>query len=251
MSSGPPPPTPTVVNPTLGKDREKLPGWNDPPELSGNSRQSSGSRIRLNKRVGFPTGSTAGPSVLPPPPMTSIQPQPGAPTSFVLPLSTPPIVQAHLPPPPQSSMMPDCTAGMTPSGSSNVINPTGAADDAAQPQVPDSDAIIELLSGVMDAVGSGPDIKKRVALMQSKWPNLDEKVKLGVVQMAKCLAASDHDGADRAQRELAVNHSSHCSGWIVAFKRLIADSRTANQGDSTKNMEAEEQKTGYMVPANQ
>jgi len=238
MSSGPPPPPPTVVNPTLGKDREKLPGWNDPPEMSGASVSSTGNRNRLNKRVGFPTGGAPTQAA-----GSLSQSNAAMPSSFVMPLSTPPLLQANLPPPPPSNM-PDVTS----TGSSDVIasNPEGCAK-VNQSEVPDLEVLIGKLNTVMDFVGSGPDVRKRVALMQSKWSVLDEKVKVGVGQMVECLVAGDHEGADRYQRGLAVTHSSHCSGWIVAFKRIIADSKVKNS-QTTKEEEVQ-QNTGYMMPA--
>jgi len=233
-SSGPPPPPPTVVNPTLGKDREKLPGWNDPPEMAaGGSGIAAGNRNRLNKRVGFPTSSGSASGAQPTPPCQD--------PAFVMPLSTPPILQANLPPPPPSNV--EITSAI-----SNSDSTCGGPSTPATQEVPDLDILIDQLNAVMNSVGSGPDVRKRVALMQSKWNTLDVKVKVGVGQLTGCMADGDHEGAEKAQRALAVTHSSQCSAWIVAFKRLINDLKAKNQADLKTNEEVMQQNTGFMVP---
>lgn len=220
--SGPPP---AVVNPTLGKDREKLPGWNDPPEMASGS---SGNRNRLNKRVGFPAATGAA-QPLPPPSHDG---------QLVMPLSTPPILQANLPPPPPAKKSDVETAGAGATLNSELTE-----------ELPDLDGLIGRLNNIMDSVGSGPDVKKRVALMQSKWDTLDSKVQLGLAQLVGCLARGDHEGAERAQRDLAVSHSSQCSAWIMAFKRLINDSKAKSKAlVNQTNDEVMGQNTGYMVP---
>lgn len=218
--SGPPP---AVVNPTLGKDREKLPGWNDPPDMASGS---SGNRNRLNKRVGFPATGAAQP---PPPPAQDGQ--------LVMPLSTPPILQANLPPPPPAKKSDVETTGAGATLTSELTNTE---------ELPDLDGLIGHLNNIMDTVRSGPDVKKRVALMQSKWDSLDTKVQQGLAQLVGCLARGDHEGAERAQRDLAVSHSSQCSAWIMAFKRLINDSKAKSKAKT--NDEVTGQNRGYMVP---
>ena len=71
--------------------REKLPGWNDPPPLTSNSTgSSSGQGYKLNKRVGYPTASaTAAAAGTVPGQIKSTVTKPG----YVLPLSTPPMIQ--------------------------------------------------------------------------------------------------------------------------------------------------------------
>ena len=51
----------------------------------------------------------------------------------------------------------------------------GGPSTPATQEVPDLDILIDQLNAVMNSVGSGPDVRKRVALMQSKWNTLDVK----------------------------------------------------------------------------
>jgi len=236
MSSGPPPLPPPggqVVNPTLGKDREKLPGWNDPPELT-DARSSA--RTKLNKRVGYPPPATAVASMMAsgPPPSTG---------SYVMPLSTPPMVQADLPPPPPPISKPDADGPDT-----HAAPPNQHVDSEAA--IPGIDAVMCQLNSVLDDLGSGPDIRKRVAAMHTKWDTLDDRVKSGVGQLAAHLEVGNYEEAERVQKSLAVSYPSQCSAWIVAFKRIVHDSK-AKRGSAARAPEEQSLKdTGYMVPAN-
>lgn len=239
--TGPPPPPPggQVVNPTLGKDREKLPGWNDPPELlqlSQSVQLSSGAaaapRTKLNKRVGYVPAS--GPA--------STSNCGGA--GFVLPLSTPPIIQVNLPPPPPAVTTDPDVNNFIP-----AKNVTSNPEITSEIEVPDIKSITDQLNGVLDELGSGPDVRKRVAVMQSKWDSLDDKVKAGVGQLSSHLLAGNHEEAERVQKALAISYPSQCAAWIMAFKRLVNDAK-AKRGqvvvEDGKNLQAT---TGYMVPA--
>jgi len=237
MSGNPPPPQ--VVNPTLGKDREKLPGWNDPPPLTSNSSgSSSGQGYKLNKRVGYPTASAAATSTeTVPGQIKSTATKPG----YVLPLSTPPMIQANLAPPPTASLP---TAASSTEKSDALAGSSNDVDDT-----PDVEAVRANLDAVMDRLKSGSDVRKRVdTMLKTKWAAMDPAVKSGVCQLASRLSAGDVDGADKSQRDLATGYPSQCAGWIVVLKRLINESRAAlpstDDGTAVPNTEP----TGFMVP---
>jgi len=236
MSGNPPPPK--VVNPTLGKDREKLPGWNDPPPLTSNSSGSSSGQgyNKLNKRVGYPTASAASTGTVP----GQIKPTVTKP-GYVLPLSTPPMIQANLAPPPTASVP---TAANSTDQSDALAGFSNDVDDT-----PDVEALRANLDAVMDGLKSGSDVRKRVdTMLKMKWPAMDPAVKSGVCQLANRLSAGDVDGADKSQRDLATGYPSQCAGWIVVLKRLINESRAAlpstDDGTAVPNAEP----TGFMVP---
>lgn len=234
--SQPPPPPPLsggqIVNPTLGKDREKLPGWNDPPALS-DSRTTAAPGNKLNKRVGYPVAQSLPGQVAPP---GSSRPPPAT----VMPLSTPPILQTNLPPPPS------CSTTKSP-GLNNAS--TSLADPGLEDSILEIEAVVDRLNCILDELSSGPDIRKRVAAMQSKWDSLDDKVKLGVSQLISHLSAGKYDEAERVQKSLAVGYPSQCAAWIVAFKRIVNDSKSKS-GPSADKVKDPVGGTGlYMVPA--
>lgn len=232
----PPPPPPQVLNPTLGKDREKLPGWNDPPPLTLNTTgSSSGQGYKLNKRVGYPAATSAAAGTVPGQ-INSTVTKPG----YVLPLSTPPMIQANLAPPPIALSSVPTAASSTDAlaASSNDVDDT-----------PDVDAVRANLDSVMHRLKSGSDVRKRVdTMLKTKWAGMDPAVQSGVCQLASRLSAGDVEGADKSQRDLATGYPSQCAGWIVVLKRLINESRAALPSSDDGTAASKAAPTGFMVP---
>ena len=123
------------------------------------------------------------------------------------------------------------------------------ADPGVEDSILEIEDVVDRLNCILDDLGSGADIRKRMVAMQSKWDSLDDKVKLGVSELISHLSAGKYDEAERVQKALAVGYPSQCAAWIVAFKRIVNDSKSKSgpSGDDVKDPVGV---TGlYMVPA--
>ncbi|KAF6211437.1 hypothetical protein GE061_011949 [Apolygus lucorum] len=221
-------------------------GWNDPPMFTYDSRQvyNNVKKPSLTKRVGLSWDSSSpapsiarseepilpasapprGPVPGPPPPSSTTKPLPSPP------LITQPLPQSPfgLPPPPSAPPMepePELKPPIT--GTSESLGELPAKSNEINLDVV-SKALNELAEELFgDKEREKTEINKRLSILDTLWTDdkfpADLKEKL--YGISEALKAGNVDEADKLQRGLMIDHSTLCSTWMAAVRKLIAAKR--------------------------
>jgi hypothetical protein len=65
------------------------------------------------------------------------------------------------------------------------------------------------------------DVLKRVKMLVTNWPKLNDKVKVKMNNLAQKLAENELDSADSIHVRLMLDFPSEVSQWMVGIKKLI------------------------------
>ncbi|XP_039633785.1 steroid receptor RNA activator 1 [Perca fluviatilis] len=171
-------------------------GWNDPPQFSYGLQTARGPhRNLLNKRAAPGVGAPP----LTPPSSNPLSPLSGA-TPPPLHPARPPLGCVATPPPPLGPMR--SQKGREQADSSQ---PGGGAQVCS-------------------------DVEKRLRLLEDSWRSgrLSLPVRRRMDTLSLALQSGQWDSADDIHRSLMVDHVTEVSQWMVAVKRLIAETRKLN-----------------------
>ncbi len=65
------------------------------------------------------------------------------------------------------------------------------------------------------------EILKRIKILLNNWPKLNEKVKLKMSELARCLENENLAKADEIHIQLMMDYPSEVVSWMVGIKKLI------------------------------
>uniref|UniRef100_A0A146KNS5 Steroid receptor RNA activator 1 n=1 Tax=Lygus hesperus TaxID=30085 RepID=A0A146KNS5_LYGHE len=222
-------------------------GWNDPPMFTYDSRQvyTNVKKPSLTKRVGLSWDSSSpappiarsdepilpasapprGPVPGPPPPSSSSKP-PSSPSLISKP---PPPSSDGLPPPPSAPPMEEEPEAKSPT--------TDTSESLGELTAKSSEINLDIVSKALNELAEElfgdkerekSEINKRLSILDSLWSDdkfpVDIKEKL--YRISEALKSGNVDEADKLQRGLMIDHSTLCSTWMAAVRKLIAAKRS-------------------------
>lgn len=203
--------------------------WNDPPEFSYNDKpvnnpddgDKAASKIKLNKRVEFPSSLSTKPPLNPsnaPPPIMGKLSDAGARPMMDSSVS--------LPPPPKLNS--------SSNNSSKIIKEDEESVDSV-----DVDVVVNNLEKALDKLDIDAkkkgDISKRIKMMKAKWNNFNQPLQTGMFKIADDLTNERSDSALKIQTQLMVNWPSLCNPWLVGIKQLIIASSSSSSAANTES----------------